>query len=324
MSKKRDIFQTFEAFPGDELSFEECKALRKKAKFRDPALISQEEVDDMKRGLTDSIRRPMNLSAVQSLRNNSKNNTKIKFSDSVNETLLFTQIEAVRGKRTFIMHNFDKDSPNYIRLYTWPVFNDISEAIMRPIYYLIQQRIRPRIAPLLSATIVDMTLVANDIQKRHNLQHQIANGTMICINLVNGIEDTMGSMLVRMIVSESRLAFIFEWYEEPLFLFFIAFDAPECGVEQHKDGHIMILHRSDLFVAHEVEDDGNDDERDTNFMEGRESNENDTGIMTRSKPETSFIAFYGEKIELSVIETLKACKMTFLSYGYIKKEDQNF
>lgn len=309
MSKKRDVYKTYDAFPGDELSLAECQALRKKAKFRDPALLSQEEIDDMKQGIVDSIRRPMNLNAVQTMIQSSDSKGKIKFSDSVNETLLFTQLEQAIDKKSFITHNFDQRSEE---LYIWPIFNDITEAVMGPIYYLIQ-KYKKGVPPVI-------TTISNDAQKRRNLQHQIANSGIICISLINGIEDTMGCMLTRMIVNEKRLVFIFEWYEEPLFLFFIVFDAPECGVTT--PNHSMILHRSDLFVAHQVEDDDDDNNiRDTNNIGSNDDMMEEKELMTRLKPETSFISFYGEKIEISVMETLKNCAMTYLSYGYIKKEN---
>lgn len=308
-SKKRDVYKVYDAFLGDELTNDEFAALRKKSKLANPELLSREEIDDMKRGFTNSVRRPINMSAVEStcISGGSSNNVKLKFSDSVNATLLFEQVEGMRGKRTFVIHNFDKNTPHYTQLFTWPVFNDITEVTMQPIYYLIQRGNRQQ-----QQQKTNNKKTPTNEHKRHILQHLLASDSINCINLVNNIEETMGCLLLKLHVREERIAFIFEWYEEPVFMFFIAFDVNASSKKPLLD---MTLHRSDLFISHQVEDE-------EEFLDEEEGA--DIGMITtprlKNKIDTTFISFYGDTLEVADMDKLKSSPMTFLSYGYVKNE----
>lgn len=313
---KRDVYKTYDAFVGDELSPQEFERLKKRTKLLNASLVTQEEIEDLKNGLVNAIRRPVNLNALQTTTQQHK-------SDSINANLLFTQIETQRGKKGFVTHNFSRNSQYYTRLFTWSVFNEITEAIMQPINYLLQQH-RGRKH---GATVINTnTAATTENQRRHILQHQIACATISCIGLINSIEEIMGCMLLKLIVNKGRLVFLFDWHEEPLFTFIIAFDASDCGLAANTS-----LHRSDLFVIHEVEVSESEEEDDGDGI----NIANDTAMTTMMAPETkkqtkkkspvekhnTFISFYGEKIETTVIEVLKNSLMTYITYGYIKKED---
>lgn len=302
---KRDVYKTYDAFVGDELSPQEFEKLKKRTKLLNASLVSKEEIEDMKNGLVNAIRRPVNINTVQQQQQQPRD-----ASGSINATLLFTQIEAQRIKRGFVSHNFARNSQTYTRLFAWPVFNEITEAVMQPIHYLIQQRRRTQGTAAITNT---NTAATTENQRRHIMQHQIAGGSISCIGLINSIEEIMGCMLIKLIVNKGRLVFLFDWYEEPLFVFLIAFDAPDCGLPAN-----TALHRADLFVIHEV---------DVSESEEEEGFDTTTTMMVpetkrrQTEKQTTFISFYGEKVEIAVVETLKKSLMTYISYGYIKKED---
>lgn len=306
MSKKRSIFETGEAFAGDELTISQIDAFqKKKSKFHNPDLISQEEIEQMKQGLADAISRPVNIRTTSSHEGKRRvNENKVKFSESVNEELLFTQFDNKRGKKgSFVTHNFDTNSVYYAQLYTWPLFNSVIESVMRPIYYLGQghQQQPPKLG-----------------QSRLTLQKRVASGIIECLDLVNGIEDIMGCMTIRLILKNERVVFLFEWYEEPLFLFMIAFGVPGCSING------LTLHRSDLFVAHQVDAiDPDEDDRERRIMMGAVDEKLREGMeeIPCAKAETTFISFYGQKIDIEAIEALKKNKMTYIGYGYILNEE---
>ena len=178
---------------------------------------------------------------------------------------------------------------------------------MRPIYFLKRQVTS-------STEIKTDNNQLNDTAKRLSMQKEIATGHMTCMDLVNSIEDIMGCMLQRIVIQQRRIAFIFEWYEEPLFYFMIAFEAPMCNMGD------MVLHRSDLYVAHQV--DITDETVDVDFqrrlMMGADGEKMEE--IPAKKAESFFIAFYGQKVEMDAIENLKSCQMTYLTYGYILNE----
>lgn len=314
MNKKRSIFETGEAFAGDELTISQIDAFqkeKKKSKFHNPDLISQEEIDQMKQGLADAISRPVNLSQKSSSHQSKRrvNENNVKFSESVNEDLLFTQFDANSKKKgrgcSFVTHNFSTISVYYTQLYTWPLFNSVIESVMRPIYYLSQQQQQQQ------------QYEAKLGQVRLTFQKRVASGTIECLDLVNGIEDIMGCMTVRLILKNERIVFLFEWYEEPLFLFMIAFGVPGCSLTG-------TLHRSDLFVAHQVDAiDPEEDDRERRLMMGNIDEKNREGLeeIPCAKAETTFISFYGQKMDIEAIEALKKSKMSFIGYGYILNEE---
>lgn len=150
-SKKTDAYAVFDAFLEGTINEEQYATLTKRASRANTA-----EVDDVLREtLLTSSRRPSVLSCTRGMAINAALTI-----DSIDEELLFTQIEAriggggddvpvelnlfgmpiqqqkhqappKRSKQKFITHNFDRSSVYWTRLFQWNMFNDVTQLIIR-------------------------------------------------------------------------------------------------------------------------------------------------------------------------------------------------
>lgn len=293
----KNSYKIYDSFLDESITPEQYEALKKKTKLLNTNSMTEEEINNIKEGMIDSVRRPINLSMASSLiSNNGKN---IKFNDSINEKILFKQLyedshkytddRTGRKRNTFITHNFDKKSIYYDRLYKWCIFNDVTELLMRPIYYLISRKdddddnhhnsmisTKPSRINKLKKQPEDKNTASTLSSKIILLQNNIAQSykqieSITCIDFIINIEDAMGAILKKLVIRGDRLIFIFEWTEEQDFMFIISFTVikPTWTKSEYNSSSIISLHRTDMFLEHEIMHEHNDndnDNEDTNIV----------------------------------------------------------
>lgn len=347
-NSRSDPYKDYDDFLEDNMSVEKYAKQVKTNPLLNPDLVTIEEINNIKQGMVNSFRHPINISKTAALLNGMERD--IKYTDSINDDLLFSQLrdDEKTVKKSFVLHNFDKKSVYYDRLYKWIIFKDITELMMAPIPYLSKSDVAPL---LLSNTKANRP-------KLYDLQLRIARPGVSHINvmeLVNGCEEHMSGQLVKLIVRGDRLVFVFEWGREKSFMFFMYFKviAPSWTKTEYDPACVLNLHRTDLFIEHSIQNENNSDsgdECDTNYGGGGDDevdNADDelgmdffgSNVITsknkkckssffealEKKEEKSaldtFVSFYNEKINVSFIEKLKSDHIAYLNYGYIRVID---
>ncbi len=312
-SKKTDAYAVFDAFLEGTINEEQYATLTKRASRANTA-----EVDDVLREtLLTSARRPSVLSCTQGMAINAALTI-----DSIDEELLFTQIEAriggttgdddavpvavelnlfgmpiqqqkqpsvkrspTRSKQKFITHNFDRSSVYWTRLFQWNMFNDVTQLIIRGIDSLIDdyadhQSVQHNNnngggdgsrsvkstarsnAPKIVTAVPEGPMHYIDT---YGLQHRMAQSyhdarSLSCMEFTEMAADILGASLLKLLVLDTRLVFVFRWNNNASFMFFVAFDCVSQGAQpwhstEYDGSYRVSLHYSDLTADHSLPDD---------------------------------------------------------------------
>ena len=266
-----------------------------KNRWLNPDLVSEDEVNSISRSMVEYARHPMHLGILGA----SQPKKTARAVDSIDEALLFQQIQT---PGSFVMHNFTSQSVYYERLYSWPLFNDVTELLMAPIKLLCKRA--PFDIPAKATALYEM-----QCRIAHSEYHQLS-----ALSFMTSAEEIMGALLVKILLKVTTVVFVFRWPEDPAFMFFISFvnTRPSWNKSDFASNEVLALHSDDITIDHSPQSDDDDDidERDT------KSSRNNT-----AKRDTQFISFYGDKINVTFIEKFKNDVLDYLNYGYIRKVD---
>ena len=297
---KKDVFGSREAFPGDELSVDEVNKYKKQKKR---LMIPESEIEAIKNGIAWAIKQPTYMLEPES-----------RTSDSIDEARLFEQISTQRSRKTprFLIHNFDAHSQYHTLLFTWTVFSGTTEKMMGPICYMAR--------PTATTGVTAGSL-------RLNFQQQVASASVTCLDVLNGFEEHMACALKRAILRDHTLVFLFDWHEEPMFMFLVVFDlVDKCDLAD------MSLDRADFFITPEVDIEDTPEEiaREKVQIEADHMFYSNTlllgeenaveVVLEKRKARSFFISSFGQKVETEYMDELKRCRLRYTTYGYVLKE----
>ena len=285
-TRNTDGYALYDAFLGGTITDEQYSVLEKRTQR-----IDYDELDDvLQETLGSSTRRPIMLSG-------GGGGTRIERTghtlvDSIDPALLFdqslgrvtTSFTRQHTKRQFLLHNFDATSVYYQRLYEWVIFKDVTELMMRPLFYLIGCGVHREIAPVshtnnnnrtkkarrggvtlpasTMAVVTPTTPIESHSLSAHELQHKMAQSchaqsVLNCRDLVESAENVTGASLLKLFVRETHVIFVFEWTENASFMFFLSFDfiRPGWNKKEYDGETLLVLHSKDLLADYTLDED---------------------------------------------------------------------
>lgn len=114
--------------------------LLKESPLFNPHLITDEEIDKIKRGFLDALEPSISLknNSISTKDDDSDNINSKVLQHKVKEDVLFQQcFHNNVNNKSFILHNIEVKTNDYTRLYQWHIFREVTENMMKRIYYMI-------------------------------------------------------------------------------------------------------------------------------------------------------------------------------------------
>jgi len=353
----------YNAFLDGTITDDQYDLLKKRTKYLNSDSVTDDEISDIKQGMVNSFRHTVMINNNDKLSSylQPKKDNKI---DSIQNELLFSQfidISPIRSKLNrksqFIIHNLEYDSIDYEKLYQWTVFNDITELIMNPIYYMISQFINEKKTRKSENNIGIISSKSNKnninkkITSKIEFQQRISKsidstegGGITLNNIINIFEDITGSLFKKLLLHDSKIILIFEWIEEYSFMFMLCFNIINTKwlFKEYDYKSILSLHRNDILTEYVLNEDVNNYEVQTTINNNNNNtininpsynnglnqlfsfNNNNNTVNDKDmnkNPINDITTFYGDRMNMIFLIKLKEELLSYIGYGYIKRED---
>lgn len=295
-NKKSARSEICEDFVDGEITAEKIEELQSKCKLFDPLKVSDQDISNLKEHIMSSFeaQRPLTINADSAKSKKrtaaaNKGNFTDKTNDSINEPLLFKQFAAPPkksfNKLNFVRHHIKLGSDDYERLFEWNIFKNITEQLMQTTFYQITQPQKNSF---------------NSLQERlaASFRGQVA---LTLIDVIRELEEYMAAILVKVLVLDSRMILIFEWPDEPLFMFALCVES----LHRRTDSASTIIvpfHRTDVCTFKET------------------SPEEEAAKKDLIGPVETMATFYGIRFEVPAFQSIMTSPVALINYGYIKRD----